>query len=102
MNRIVEIKNFSEEQDLINRNDMCVIFFGSETCGHCHEMVKPFQSLAAKYRNVAFGHVDIGQVESTDVDHYPVFAMYKNQYPRDSLLGADPSVLDIKLQKLMY
>jgi thiol-disulfide isomerase/thioredoxin len=92
-NRVIEITNFNEHESFIANNKRAVIFFGSIKCGHCRNMVPVVGKMAEQYPTVAFGHIEITEVEVENVDGVPVFVGYKDQIPIDMVLGASPKTL---------
>lgn len=92
-NRVIEITNFNEHESFIANNDKEVLFFGSIRCSHCHKMVPIVEKIAEQYPTVAFGHIEVTEVEVENVDGVPVFVGYKNQIPIDIVVGASPNKL---------
>lgn len=101
MDRIVELNNYEEHNNFINSNPSCVIFFGSQNCGHCKNMVIPFEDLAEKYSNVGFAHVEVNKTPTIGTDNgVPIFVGYKNKQPFDQILGANNNALSTMVSKL--
>lgn len=89
MSRVLEITDDRQHDMFIASNDKCVIFFGSDYCHNCHDMVPVIEDLARKYPNVRFSHIETTKVKVKDINGVPVFVSYKRQEPIDMVLGAD-------------
>ena len=94
MSRVVEINNFNEHEAFINNNSRGVLFFGSMSCPHCHDMVQFVNDLSVKYPNVKFGPIEVSKVDVDNVDGVPVFVGYKSRQPVDVVLGARKNALE--------
>lgn len=75
-NRVIEITNFNEHESFIANNEKVVLFFGSIRCPHCRNMGPVVEKMAEQYPTVAFGHIEVTEVEN--VNGVPVFVGYKN------------------------
>jgi thioredoxin-like negative regulator of GroEL len=93
----VEITTVTQHDDFIETHDQCVLFFGSERCGHCHEIKPFFAQLAAQYPQIGFAHIEVTQVETWHIEVIPIFVFYEHQVPIHKLEGAQPD----ELQKLI-
>ena len=85
---MTEITSDYEEQQFINTHDRAVIFFGSQRCPHCRDMVPVIQDMIGKYPSVAFAHVEVTAVEVENVNGVPVFVGYRDRNPVDVIVGA--------------
>lgn len=101
MERIIEINNYVENNNFIDGHNSCVIFFGSQSCGHCKHMVIPYETLASKYPSVGFAHVEINKVKTDNVDGVPAFVGYKNRIPVEQVIGADRAQLESMISRLL-
>ena len=97
-NRVVEIKNANETDSFIGNNNKAIIFFGSIRCGHCRNMIPIFEKMAKQYPSIAFGHIEVTEVEVENIKGVPVFVAYKNHQPIDSVLGANLKSLTKMIQ----
>ena len=100
MSHIVEITDSAEEESLIANNEKCVIFFGSQQCPHCRDIVPIYQELSNTYPSIGFAHVETSQVEVSNLDGVPVFVGYRNQECIDIALGASKKYLLNLIQSL--
>lgn len=93
MSRVAEITNFSEQESFIANNERAVLFFGSERCGHCRNMVPVIERMTTQYPSVAFGHVEVTRVKVDNVNGVPVFVNYLRKVPVNVIIGASPQEL---------
>lgn len=99
MSRVIEITNSTEENNFINNNGKAVIFFGSERCHYCRNMIPIYQNLANKYPDVAFAHVEISRVAVDGLDSgVPLFIGYKNGVHVGTVLGANTNALSSMIE----
>lgn len=100
MSRAVEITNDQEEQIFIDNNPRALIFFGSIKCSHCRNMVPVIDKMSLEYPSIAFGHVEVTNVDVENVNGVPVFVGYLNQVPIEVIEGARPEKLKTMLESL--
>lgn len=93
MSRVLEITNLQEHDSFIANNDLAVIFFGSDRCQHCRNMVPVVENLADQYPSVAFAHIEVTKVKVENIKGVPAFVGYKMGNPVDIVIGADPEQL---------
>jgi len=93
MSGVVELTNYHDHDNFIDNNDKCIIFFGSQYCHHCHDMIPVFEQMAQDYPEIAFGHIEVTKVKVENIDGVPVFVIYKNKQPIDVVLGANKDKL---------
>lgn len=102
MSEVVELNNYIDHDNFIDNNNKCVIFFGSQFCHHCHDMISVFEQLSKDYPSIAFGHIEVTKIKVENVDGVPVFVIYKNKTPIDLVLGANKdkllNIIKTKLQ----
>lgn len=102
MSRVTEIITVDQHDDFIEEHDYCVLFFGSERCGHCHEMRPFYNQLAAQHPQIAFAHIEVTQVKTWHIEVIPIFVIYEDQVPIHKLEGAQPEVLRDLVASLGY
>lgn len=85
---IKELRSQSEIDKFIRDNDKALIFYGTRSCGHCVNAGPTFMSLASRFPNVKFAHVEVSEVKLNEMFRgYPAFGFYTNGQ-RDMLFGA--------------
>lgn len=94
----MEITNYPEHEEFINKNERAVIFFGSNQCGHCRHMVPEIEKMRAQYPTVNFAHVEVTKVRVNNVGPVPIFVNYLRGVPVDIVLGADPKKLSQSIE----
>lgn len=85
---VTELTSDYHEQQFINTHERAVIFFGSERCPHCRDMVPVIHDMARKYSSIGFAHVEVSEIEVENVKGVPVFVGYRNQNPVEVIVGA--------------
>jgi len=82
---------------------LVVVDFYATWCGPCNRIAPVFKDLSTKYPNVVFVKVDVDLCKNTAKDHsvssMPTFLFFRNGVKIDKLSGADPKVLETKIQK---
>lgn len=97
---MIELNSATEHDAFINKNDKCVIFFGSKNCPPCRESMPVMEELARKYPRIKFSHVEVTKTKMNDLTGTPTFVGYKNQVPIDVITGADFDGLEGMVSKL--
>lgn len=93
------LSSSADEEQFISSSPTSMIFFGSNHCGHCHNMVDFYSSLPSQYPSCKFAYVETSEVNVDNIDDgVPVFVIYSHGQPIDSVLGASPD----KVTSLLY
>lgn len=99
MSSVVEITDSNDHEEFINK-PRAIVFFGSEYCGHCRNIFPKYEMLAHTFPGISFGHVEVTEVETENVDGVPVFVAYKDGKYVDMSVGASEKALMNLIQKL--
>jgi len=99
MSHVVELTDFSQQESFIATNPRALIFFGSNSCGHCRNMIPVIERMTSIYPTVAFAHVEVTNVKVNNVGGVPVFVIYLSTVPVDVILGASPEDLSSAIEK---
>ena len=99
MSRVVEITDFTDQESFIAKNKRAVIFFGSDRCSHCRNMIPVINRMVSQYPSVGFAHVEVTKVKANNVNGVPVFVIYLSEVPVDIVLGASPGSLSESIEK---
>lgn len=93
----MEVTDKTEVRKLMKSQKPVAIFFYWEQCGHCHNMMEPWEKLSKKYK----GSVDAYKVESANIPEelgingFPRFYSVKNGRVSEPMVGEQtPEVLE--------
>lgn len=82
---------------------LVVVDFTATWCGPCQRIAPVFEQLSTKYPNAVFLKVDVDKCAETaaaqGVSAMPTFIFYRNRTKLGMCQGADPSVLESKIQQ---
>lgn len=94
MPRIIQLRTSREEEDFIRKNNLCVILFKSNGCGHCIHFVPIYDELSDNYPQAAFGIVEASQVKIMNITGYPTLVVYRDGECIDVIVGANQERLE--------
>jgi thiol-disulfide isomerase/thioredoxin len=102
MASIYEITDGESHHNFIQEHSKAVIFFGSQFCGHCNNVMDIYPRLAATYPDVAFAHVEVSTVKPKPInlEGVPTLAFYRNQVAVDKVVGANENAIHEALSQL--
>ena len=77
-----------------------VLKVSAEWCGPCKTIQPLFESLASEYKNISFYHLDINEIDTTQlkVKSLPTFLFYDGKGEVLRIIGADPNNLRNRLK----
>lgn len=87
-----------------SRDKLAVVDFSAKWCGPCRMIAPTFAKFAEQYTDVAFGSVDVDDMDQSviqdcDVSSMPTFQFYRNGEIIDEFVGADPAKLKSFIEK---
>lgn len=88
-----------EEDSFCGSATKTMIFFGSNYCHHCHDMVDFYSKLPQQYPSCKFAYVETSETKVDNIDGVPVFVIYYNGQGMDSVVGASPEKIHSILKK---
>lgn len=104
---IIEIRDRTSHDTLLVKSPYTVMFFGAKTCGHCIGITPYINQLSEseQLRNVAFGHIEMTEVECDNVKSegfgVPCFVMYQKEKPREIIIGANRDKIQVAINRLL-
>jgi thioredoxin-like negative regulator of GroEL len=85
---IQEIVTVEDQDNFVNENDTCIMFFGSHKCQKCNSATSMVDGLARQYPQVKFSHVEVTQTTVENLgQELPVFVCYKGGQPIGKVAG---------------
>lgn len=85
---VVKVHSEKEYKKYLARDGLVVVDFSAEWCQPCKKIAPVYQSLAAKYPDITFLHIDIDEVPSEEISSVPTFMFYKNGERVEEFSGA--------------
>ena len=87
-----------------NSARLAVVDFSAKWCGPCRMIAPKFAEYSQQYPDVAFGSVDVDDmdqavIQDCDVSSMPTFQFYKHGEIIDEIVGADPNKLKQLIEK---
>lgn len=64
------VKTIKEMNQLIQKNDMLLIYFGSKTCGVCRDLQPKIESMIDRYPNIRAVKVDVQNVSELTASYH--------------------------------
>jgi thioredoxin-like negative regulator of GroEL len=97
----MEITDKNEVRKLMRSQKPVAIFFYWEECGHCENMMKPWDELSKKYKGKVAGYkVESANIpEELDINGFPRFYSVKNGIPSEPIVGEQESAV---LEKQLF
>ena len=90
---MTEITSVEQYEDFAKRNRKCLIFYGSENCGHCQHIKPTVYQLVKQYPGIKFGHVEVTKMHVDNLEGVPVFVGFRDGTAVDKVEGADVGAL---------
>ena len=87
-----------------NKDKLAVVDFSAKWCGPCRMIAPKFHQMSLQYTTVAFGSVDVDDmdpavIQECDVSSMPTFQFYRNGEVIDEMVGAEPNKLASMIEK---
>ena len=96
----VQILTSCEEEELFKSSCTSgMIFFGSNYCHHCHDMVDFYIKLTEEFPSCKFAYVETSETNVENIDGVPVFVIYHNGQGMDLVVGASPEKIRSLINK---
>lgn len=90
MYNVQEITNVEDHDYFIQNNDKCIIFFGSNKCQQCDNMIQTFDNIAKNYPQIKFSHVEVTKTTVEGLGNsLPLIVCYKNNVPISKIATTD-------------
>ena len=96
---ITELNGNEEYDRFLQQHQYSLIFFGSDSCPHCHEIAPFVEELAHNYPQLAVAHIEVTRVEVKGLPGVPVFLLYQGRQVIGTQVGADEEKLWALLQE---
>lgn len=105
-----EVKSLEDDDqlqiELASAGDrLVVVFYTATWCAPCKKMKPVFESLSKKYEDVVFISLDVDVCQETAISQgvtaMPTFAFHKHSEKVDVMQGADPILLEEKINLLI-
>jgi thiol-disulfide isomerase/thioredoxin len=90
---MTEIASVEQYDDFVHRNNKCLVFYGSENCGHCQHIKPVVYQLVKQYPGIKFAHVEVTKVHVDNLDGVPIFVGFRKGTGVDKVEGADQKAL---------
>ena len=91
---IINLKNATDLDKLLNENENVIVKFSAEWCGPCRSMTNVINNFTDESANdVVFSEVDVDEVEFADtidkhgIRNLPTFIFFKNGEVKDRKVG---------------
>jgi thiol-disulfide isomerase/thioredoxin len=97
---VVEIHSKKEYKKYLSREGLIIVDYSAEWCGPCQKIGPIYQSLAAKYPDATFLHIDIDEVPSEEISSVPTFMFYRDGEKIEEFSGASTHKLTGTINRL--
>lgn len=90
---MTEIISVEQYDNFVHKNNKCLVFYGSEGCGHCQHIKPKVYQLVKQYPNIKFAHIEVTKVHVDNLDGVPIFVGFHDGTAVDKVEGADEHAL---------
>jgi thioredoxin 1 len=101
---VINLSDFEATEKFTQLNHKSVLYFTATWCPPCKAIKPVYEELAGKYKDVAFGKVDVDDNSDAalefNITSVPTFVFFDGEDIIERFSGADPTKLESILQDL--